>query len=389
MCIRDSADTVYVAVNNHKRGDFKPYIVKSTDRGKTWDNITGDLPERGSVYALKQDHENPDLLFAGTEFGCYTSVDGGKKWIKLGGLPTIAIRDVEIQQDENDLVLASFGRGFYILDDYSPLRGVSEDLLKSNAIMPIRKGKMFPIVAPLAGSGKAFQGANFYVAPNPSYGVSITYHLKDSLKSKSAQRKSKSKDGGYPTWEEFKEQDREVAPRVYLNIRDGEGNLVSRLSGSTSKGMHRTTWNMRHMGRPGRMAIPGTYTVDVTKTVEGESSELIAATEFEIEPISFSDTSEPDREAIIEFVTQVSELSKSVQGAGEIADQAESTLTAIKGVIRSSPDLDPALINDVRDLELKLMDIMEKFNGDPTKPKRNEPATVSYTHLTLPTNREV
>jgi photosystem II stability/assembly factor-like uncharacterized protein len=376
-------DTVYVAVNNHKRGDFKPYVVKSTDRGKTWSDITSDLPERGSVYSLKQDHENADLLFCGTEFGCFTSVDGGEKWIQLrSGLPPVAIRDIEIQRDENDLVLASFGRGFFVLDDYTPLRAVNKELLKENAIMPIRKGLMFAVASPMAGGNRAFQGANFYTAPNPAYGVAITYHLKDSLKTKKSERVSKDrklaaagKDNTYPSWEEFKAEDREVAPRVNLNIRDGDGNLVRRINGSTSRGMHRTNWDLRlGGGRRGPLAIPGTYTVDVTKTVDGETTELIAATEFEIEPLMFDETSQPDREAIMEFVKKAQDLSRSIQGATSVANQAQESLTAIKSVISRSVELDPELGNEARELELKLMDLLEKFNGDPTKPKRNEPA---------------
>ena len=376
-------DTVYVAVNNHKRGDFKPYVVKSTDRGKTWSNITSDLPERGSAYALKQDHENANLLFCGTEFGCFTSVDGGEKWIQLrSGLPPVAIRDIEIQQAENDLVLASFGRGFFVLDDYTPLRNVDEALLKKDAIMPIRKGLMFPLAAPLAGGNRAFQGANFYTAPNPAYGVAITYHLQDSLKTKKSERVSKDKklDGAgkdivYPSWDEFKAEDREVAPRVDLNIRNSEGELVRRINGSTSRGMHRTNWDLRMGGsRRGPMAIPGTYTVDITKTIDGETTELVAAADFEIEPLMYDETSQPDREAIMEFVTKAQDLSKSIQGATSVAGQAQTTLTAIKSVVSRSVELDQELFNEARTIELKLMDILEKFNGDPTKPKRNEPA---------------
>lgn len=377
-------NTVYVAVNNHKRGDFKPYVLKSTDRGNTWDVITGNLPERGSVYALKQDHENANLLFCGTEFGCFTSVDGGQKWIQLrSGLPTVAIRDIEIQAEENDLVLASFGRGFFILDDYSPLRGVNEELLTKDAMMPIKKGMIYGMAAPLAGGGRAFQGANFYIAPNPAYGVTFTYHLKDSLKTKKSERQSKDrklaaagKDSPYPTWEEFKAEDREVAPRVELNIRDGNGTLVARVNGSTSKGLHRATWNLRHSGgrRGGPLAIPGTYTVDVTKTVDGETTELIAATEFEIEPLTFADTSEVDREATMEFVKQAQALSQSVQGATSVAAQVQEQLDAIKAVLRTSVKLDASLENEVRTLELQLLDIREAFDGDPTKPRRNEPA---------------
>lgn len=377
------ADTVYVAVNNHKRGDFKPYVLKSSDRGKTWENITNNLPERGSVYTLKQDHEKANLLFCGTEFGCFTSVDGGQKWLKLGGLPTVGIRDIEIQSDENDLVLASFGRGFYILDDYSPLREVNAELPKADKIFPIKTGKIFDVTAPLAGGGRAFQGANFYVAPNPPYGAAITYHLKDSLKTKSSVRKAKDKkaaaagkDTSYPTWDEFKAEDREVAPQVHLNIRDADGNLVKRLRGSTSKGIQRTHWDLRHgaFGRFGPLALPGKYTVDISKTVDGETTELVAAREFEIEPLMVDQVSESDLADTMEFLEKAHALSLSINGATSVASQATTQLSEIKSVIRSSVTLDAELENEVRGLEVRLMDIMEAFNGDPTKPKRNEPA---------------
>ena len=128
------ADTVYVVVDDHKSGDFSPYIYKSTNRGGTWVNISKGLPDRHIVWRLVQDHVNPDLLFAGTEFGVFFTVDGGEKWIKLdGNAPTIAFRDLEIQQRENDLVGATFGRSFWILDDYSPLREVSTEALPARA----------------------------------------------------------------------------------------------------------------------------------------------------------------------------------------------------------------------------------------------------------------
>ena len=380
-------DTVYVCVNNHKRGDFKPYIVKSTDRGKSWTNITGDLPERGSVYTLKQDHENPNLLFCGTEFGCFATINGGKEWFELSsGLPTVAIRDIEIQRNENDLVLASFGRGFYILDDYSPLRQVNKELKKQNAIMPIKKGLIFAEVAPLAIGGKAFQGSNFYTAPNPAYGVTMTYHLKESLKTRKSKRKAKDKklaaagkDSPYPTWDELKAEDREESPKVFLTIRDADGKVVRRLPGSTSKGLHRTTWNMEHGGfgrRGGPLAIPGTYTVEISQKVDGKTTELVEATEFEIEPINFDLTSEPDREAIMEFIRKANKLSQTINGATSVANEIQSQLQAIRTMIQNSVELDPEMDNDVRELQIRLMDIMEKFNGDPTKARRNESAPI-------------
>ena len=135
------ADTVYAAFDNHKRGDFKPYLLMSTDRGRTWTSIAGDLPERDIVYTIQQDHVNPDLLFVGTEFGAYFSLDRGEHWIRFkAGLPTIAVRDMAIQRRESDLVLGTFGRGFYILDDYSPLRQVTKERLEEGArIFPVKK----------------------------------------------------------------------------------------------------------------------------------------------------------------------------------------------------------------------------------------------------------
>src|SRR5262249_60268602 len=96
--------TLSAAFDNHKMGDFKPYLLKSGDLGKSWASVAGDLPERGSVLAIAEDPKDPNLLFAGTEFGLFVTLDGGKKWLRLkGGLPTVAVRDLAIHQAEDDL----------------------------------------------------------------------------------------------------------------------------------------------------------------------------------------------------------------------------------------------------------------------------------------------
>ncbi len=378
-------DTVYVAVNNHKRGDFRPYIVKSTDRGRTWTEITGNLPERGSVYALKQDHVKPNLMFCGTEFGCYFTLDGGIKWTRLAaGLPTVMIRDVEIQRDEDDLVLASFGRGFFILDDYSALRELPAEGLSEPKIFPIKTGKMYPLVAPLAVGEKAFQGANFFTAPNPPYGVTFTYYNHESLKTRRARRleqergaTAQGKDTPYPSWDELKEEDRETAPRMWMTIRDSSGTVVRRLNASTSKGMHRATWDFTHASNApggGPLAVPGTYSVDLVKMVDGEITQLVEPVEFAIEPLSFDSADQPDREAILAFVRKAGDLADSVNAAREVLTKTEEQLAAVRRVIERSPELDPALLNEVRRLELMILDIKEKFDGDPTRARRNEAA---------------
>lgn len=387
------ANTVYVAVNNHKRGDFKPYVLKSSDRGKTWQEITGDLPERGSVYTLKQDHVNPQLLFCGTEFGCYFTVDGGQKWIALkSGLPTIMVRDIEIQRRENDLVLATFGRGFFVLDDYSPLREIKADLLEANRMFSIKKGLMFQTVSKMGVSGRAFQGANFYTAPNPEYGVSFTFHLKEELKSKKSQRQKSDreaakagKDTPYPSWEDLKNEDREVAATRWLTIRDSAGAVVRKLPASTERGLQRVTWDYRHSGPSGGgrrrrgggggpVAIPGKYTVEVSQMVDGEVSELIAKSEFEIEPLTFGDTSEINRAAIRDFAKQVYKLANAVNAATELANEASERLEAIEGLTKSASEVDPNLWKEIRRLQVRLLDVQEKFSGDPTRTKRNEDA---------------
>ena len=133
-------NVVFVAVDAHKLGDYRPYLFKSNDKGKSWKSIVGDLPSETIIWSIKQDHEDPELLFIGTEFGIYFSYNAGVNWIKLqGGVPTIPFRDLAIQKRNNDLVGASFGRGIYVLDDYSPLSSLKEVVdAKSSTALPVR-----------------------------------------------------------------------------------------------------------------------------------------------------------------------------------------------------------------------------------------------------------
>src|SRR5262249_36341029 len=126
--------TVYAAFNNHKNGDFKPYVLRSDDHGRTWVPIAANLPANGPAWCLVEDHVAPELLFAGTEFGLYFTLDGGKNWVRLkGGLPTIPVRDLAVQRQQNDLVVGTFGRGIWVLDDYTPLRRLTRAALEKPA----------------------------------------------------------------------------------------------------------------------------------------------------------------------------------------------------------------------------------------------------------------
>src|SRR4030095_157041 len=190
------ANTVYAAFDNHKNADFNPYLLKSTDAGRTWTEIKGNLPANGPVLAIAEDHVNPNLLFVGTEFGLFFSIDGGQKYVQLkGGLPIISVRDLAIQKRENDLVVGTFGRGIYVLDNYTPLRVLRPEMLKEEAVLfPVKDALMYIQSQPLGRRGKSFQGESFYMAENPSFGAAFTWYLKDALKTRKEKRQETEKE---------------------------------------------------------------------------------------------------------------------------------------------------------------------------------------------------
>jgi photosystem II stability/assembly factor-like uncharacterized protein len=288
------ADTVYVVVDHHKDGDFSPYLFKSADRGRSWTSIAGDLPERHIVWRLVQDHVDPNLLFVGTEFGVFFSVDGGGRWVELtGGVPNIPFRDLAIQRRENDLVGATFGRSFYVLDDYTPLRGLSEATLEREAeLFPVRKAWWYIPRRPLGDDEKADQGAAFFVAPNPPFGAVFTYYLRDEIMTRKKSRREREQEieqeGGdtpYPGWEELRREELEEEPAIVLTVRDAAGEVVRRLSGPVEAGFHRVAWNLRYPSpdpwKPkkendeeedepsGFLVSPGSYSVSLAKRVDG------------------------------------------------------------------------------------------------------------------------
>ncbi|HJZ11141.1 MAG TPA: glycosyl hydrolase, partial [Acidobacteriota bacterium] len=250
-----NVDTVYAAFNNHKMGDFKPYLLKSNDGGKSWTSIAGNLPQRGSVWAIVEDPQNSNLLFVGTEFGVFFSMNSGKRWTQLkGGIPVIAVRDLAIQKRENDLVVATFGRGFYILDDITPLRLLTETSLDQELLSyPAKESWMYIPEEPLGLPEKSFQGHSFFTAPNPPAGAVFTYYLKEEIKTRKKARQEKEKelikeekDVFYPSWEDLREEDREEEPAIAITVTDEEGNVVRRITGPATAGFHRVSWDLRY-----------------------------------------------------------------------------------------------------------------------------------------------
>ena len=289
--------TAYIALDNHKFGDYQPYLFKTTDGGKKWTSMSEGIPDGTLIWRIVQDHVNPNLLFLGTEYGVYVSVDQGEKWHKFSaGLPTISVRDLAIQKRENDLVLATFGRSFYVLDDYSPLREINAESIAKDAML-FKPRKALQYNQMYGGSGSS--GGATYKAKNPPYGAVFTYYLKEGFTSKKAARKKseagerangtlleklskagyntptsileedieklaekteielkklkkltkalsdqKNKDIPFPGWEALDAELNESKPEIVLIIKDANGTTVEQISAPFAKGINRVNWSL-------------------------------------------------------------------------------------------------------------------------------------------------
>jgi len=397
-------NTVYASFDNHKAGDYKPYVAKSGDLGRTWTLISGNLPERGTVYAVIEDHRDPRLLFAGTEFGVYFTNDGGQRWTRLrGGLPTIQVRDLVLQKRADDLVIATFGRGFYVLDDLSPLRALTPELLASEGgLLPVNRAPLFVESSP----DPNWQGARFWTGDNPPTGAVFTYFLKESLRTRKQVRQRaeraaarRDEDVFYPSWDSLRVEDREEEPEVLLTVTDPEGRVVRRLTGSTSSGLHRVNWNLRYPpatpitstrgggggsgggggfgvgGGAGPFVVPGTYAVALAKRVDGVVTPIGQPQRFDVYPLD--ETPAPRSPATLAFQQKAAALQRAVLGANAAAGEAMNRVQLLERALEETPGAPTTLTNDLATLEAGLRDVLEVLTGDPTARRRQEPAPPS------------
>jgi len=247
---RVNANTVYVAYDRHKFDDYKPYVFKTTDGGKSFSNITGNLPAKAYVHVVTEDRRNTNLLYAGTELGLYATYDGGRNWMELNmkNLPRVAVHDIQIHPRDNDLILATHGRSLWVFDDAAPVQQMNDTILQSaNYMFDIRPAYRFSTMMTRYGIGdKVFQGAN------PPRGAIITYYLKDKADEKT---------------------------QLKLEISDASGKKIAEVKNlPKERGLNRTSWNLSYEGerprRPptaeqsalignprGPQAMPGIYTV--------------------------------------------------------------------------------------------------------------------------------
>jgi hypothetical protein len=346
------------------------------------------------VWRIVQDHVNKNLFFAATEFGVYVSLNAGAKWQKLPGTPTLPFRDLVIQKRENDLVAASFGRGFYVLDDYSALREMNSENLK-------RKGKLFaPRTAkwyvPRSNVGNT--GADYFFSKNPTFGAVFTYHLSDDFTTQKESRKKKEKKLNekksnipFPGWEALDKEEKEKEASVLLTIQDPEGNIIRKISEKAKKGSHRIAWDLKHFNpfsipedgkiknsgyNYGALAIPQKYTATLYLEKNGTITQLDEPIDFNVKPIRngvLKGTSYKDYDT---YRTNMNALIKKIDVLEDVLERNENKLSALKTALRNSSIVPGEMNQKIQNIQNEIEKLKTLIEGNASKSEigeRNSP----------------
>ena len=396
------ANVVFAAADAHKTGDFTPYLFRSPDRGQSWQSIIGDLPTETIVWAIQQDHANPDLLFIGTEFGLYFSVNGGTNWTKLSGAPTIPFRDIEIHRRDNDVVGATFGRGFYVLDDYTPLRTIGTGAIANGStVFPVRDAWWYIPSVPMQARGRPTVGSTAYSAENPPFGAAFTYYLDDVPQTAQEVRREAEqqlRDRGanvpFPGWDALRAEAVESGPRILLMIRDAQNQPVRWIDGPSKNGFHRVSWDLRRpapdpidltvpdfippwaRAAEGPLAPPGRYSVELVLVSASGVQTLGTPQSFEVKPVPNAPPG-TDFVAVAAFQQEASELMRRIASAGEAIGRARNRLRHMRAALLRTPRADPALFGQLDDLNGVLAGLRTRLNGDQVRGQLNETSVPS------------
>ena len=387
-------NVAYAACENFVAGDFKPYLYKTTDEGNSWFLYNSNLPDEGSTYTIAEDNEDENLLFLGTQFGVYFTVDGGKEWIKFkNGIPTEMVMSLTLQNRENDLVVSTFGRGIYILDDYSPLRYLNKETIKKEAyIFPIKDALMFVEANPFGFPGVGFMGASFYAAANPEVGAVFTYYLKDDIKTLEEKRRDEEKEKQkkkenikYPSYNSLLNEKEEAEPYILFTILDEQGNVIRKIKTEPKKGVNRIVWDFRYNPftpvslKPfdnsvpwiqpdlGYMVLPGNYKVSLSKFQDEKFSELVPPQKFVCSSLNNASLPASDKLALDKFNKKVASLTRAVSGADEYKKSLDEKIKYLKKAFIDGAEVPQDLYNTVVKIEKELYDFNLKLNGDPLK----------------------
>ncbi len=378
-------NVVYASFDNRKRDDFKPYLLKSSDKGKTWVSVSNNLPENGTVQTVAQDFKNKNLLFAGTEFGFFFSLDGGKKWVQIkSGIPDVAVRDIAIQKRESDIVLATFGRGFYILDNYDPLRHISENFIKEKEayIFPVKDALQY-----IQTGAKYGQGETDYFAKNPDYGAIFTYYLKEApLSTKEARRKKekklfkKSEKIPQPSWKELEDENKEEPSYLLFTITDSEGNVVKKLTAKPVKGINRISWNLVYDNpfpvkedlkkfdpfkkyNSGMPVLPGTYKVTMGIYDKGIYKQLSDPIVFKVVKLNNSTLPASDEKALAAYLKDLTNTVRVMNGTVKYAENLQKKIVLMKQTALTASGVSPETMQTIQKAEKTANNIMFALEG--------------------------
>jgi photosystem II stability/assembly factor-like uncharacterized protein len=398
-----NANAVFAAADAHKLGDYSPYLFMSTDNGKSWKSIVGDLPETTIVWVIKQDYVDANLLFIGTEYGIYFSTNKGTNWIQLkSGVPTIPFRDIELHERDNDLVGASFGRGFYVLDDYSPLRNISTSIATdTNTLFPVRDAWWYIPNVPMQAKGMPTLGSTSFATANPEFGATFTYYLDSIPKTLKEERqkaekviRKKNENVPFPGWEQLQEEDDETKPQALLLVSDESGKPVRWLKAATKKGMHRTNWDLRFdppnpidlstggfqapwaSDPTGSLVAPGKYSVALYLLEKGELTAQGNKQDFTVKPTP-NISKNIDFKAVADFQQKTAELSREISVAGKEMGEASNSIRYMNEALTKTPQASPELFKRLNELEKELKSLQRKLMGDRTRGELNESTSPS------------
>jgi photosystem II stability/assembly factor-like uncharacterized protein len=391
---RFDENVVFATLSNFKSDDFKPYVYKSTNKGRTWKSISNNLPENGTVHTLEQDFKKKDLLFLGTEFSFFFSVNGGEKWIEFDkGMPDIQVADIAIQERESDIVLATFGRGFYIIDDYSPLRTLTDDFVKNTDahIFPVKDALQY-----IQTSKQYGQGATLWLAENPPFGAVFSYYLKEVPKTSKQLRKEKEKKLfensekiPQPSWKELLEEENEEATYLLFTVKNSEGKTVQKFTAKPSAGLSRTAWDLTYDNpfpteasdgkfspfkseRSGMLALPGKYSVEMGMYHQGSYKAMGEPVDFNVKRLTNTTLPAKDKAALDAYFADLDETARKVYGTSSYLSELMKKIATIKQTVLKTAAADIELMNQVQEVEKALQDVRFEMHGVSAKASYEE-----------------
>ena len=345
------------------------------------------------------------MLFVGAEYGVYFTANGGTNWHKLNGAPTIAFRDIKLQRRDGDLVGATFGRGFYVLDDYTPLREMAAGALANGStLFPVRDAWWYIPLVPMQARGKPTQGSTDYTAPNPPFGATFTYYLADAPETEREARhnmerqlRESGEDVPFPGYDQLRREALEGNPKVLLRVSDDRGQPVRWVEGPAKTGLHRISWDLRRPAPDpvefpaggfvppwagpslGTLAAPGSYQVELFLLSRAGLQSLGTPQEFTVKPVPTA-PADTDFDVVVAFQLEASELMRRVAGAGEELGNARERLRYMRAALVETPNADPELFTRMDELTAALAELQMQLNGDPARGQLREASVPSISN---------